>query len=77
MSKGREDVAEVEREVSESIREQKKEEHAAAAKLQTTEQKLHAKQERDSYVKQVEHRLADMELKIDELEERASKSGRR
>jgi outer membrane murein-binding lipoprotein Lpp len=74
IEQGREDVAEVQREVSESIREQKKEEQAAAATLQSTEQQLYAKQERESYVKQVEHRLADMKLKIDELEERASKS---
>jgi chaperonin cofactor prefoldin len=33
---------------------------------------LHAKQARDAYVKQVEHQLANIELEINQLEERAA-----
>jgi hypothetical protein len=69
---GREDVAAVERKVAQSIREQQKDEDAAAGKLQTAEQKLRARQARDAYVKRVEHELAEIELEINQSEERAA-----
>ena len=44
----------------------------AAEELRTAERKLQARRARDAYVKQVEHRLANIKLEIDQLEERAS-----
>jgi hypothetical protein len=72
LEEGRQDIAAVKRDVAETIRAQRKEEQKAVDNLRTAEQALDARQTRDAYVKQVEHDLANIQLEINQLKDRAA-----
>jgi hypothetical protein len=65
-------VADAQVNAAEKIAKQKEQERAAATNLADKEQSLQATQARDSYVREVEYKLADSDRQIDALKQRAS-----
>lgn len=66
------DIAAAQQKANEKIADAKDKERSAAADLKTTEQEFQATQERDSFIKESEMRLADYDKRIDDLNAQAA-----
>jgi chromosome segregation ATPase len=71
-AEAQQELADARQDANEEIAEEQADAESAKAGLQATQQDQQATAARDNYVKEVEQQLADIEAKIDELEEDAS-----